>query len=253
MCSLMSSLQQWRTTKESAIPTLKIFLVDNSFLRCQICIYILFIGCLHVLNLVLTHPVGVKKDGSIVHFFHRVSNAYGCGHRKRRRVITCSDPTVSDEHVRWHKTGRSKAIHGNGANRGWKKILVLYKTPQRGGRPERAPWVMHQYHLGDEEDEKDGDLVVSKVFYQLPTKHMENAETETCDEEPDALAAGIGPKTPKTNTPQPRRANNGPCETLQNASILLDQVNHITFSLYLNIEPIFSKGMLRKFRQCADA
>jgi hypothetical protein len=106
---------------------------------------------------------------------------------------------------------------------------------QNCGRPERAPWVMHQYHLGYEEDEKDGELVVSKVFYQLPTKHMKNAETETCDEEPDAFAAGIGPKTPKTNTPQPRRANNSPCATEQNASILLDQVNHITFSMYLNI------------------
>jgi hypothetical protein len=67
---------------------------------------------------------------------------------------------------------------------------------QNCGRPERAPWVMHQYHLGYEEDEKDGELVVSMVFYQLPTKHMKNAETETCDEEPDAFAAGIGPKTP---------------------------------------------------------
>ena len=25
---------------------------------------------------------------------------------------------------------------------------------------------MHQYHLGDNEEEKDGELVVSKVFYQ---------------------------------------------------------------------------------------
>ncbi|XP_062222884.1 NAC domain-containing protein 73-like [Phragmites australis] len=173
-----------------------------------------------------SHPEnlpGMKKDGNCAHFFHRVLNAYGCGQRKRRRVISCSDHTVSDEHVRWHKTGKSKAIYDNGVKKGWKKIMVLCKTTQRGGKPERAPWVMHQYHLGEEEDEKDGELVVSKIFYQLPTKHMENSETETADEEPDAFASGIGPKTPKTNTPQLRRPNNSPFETEQNASIPQDE------------------------------
>ena len=164
-----------------------------------------------------------------LHFFHRVSRAYGYGQRKRRRVTTCSDHPVSDEHLRWHKTGKSKAIYDNGVKKGWKKILVLYKTSQRGGKAERAQWVMHQYHLGEEEDEKDGELVVSKVFYQLP-KHMGNAETEIGDEEPDVFAAGIGPKTPNTNTPQLRRAKNSPCETEQNSYILLDQVTDITFA-----------------------
>ncbi|XP_062219514.1 NAC domain-containing protein 73-like [Phragmites australis] len=173
-----------------------------------------------------SHPEnlpGIKKDGSNAHFFHRVSNAYGCGQRKRRRVISCSDHAVFDEHVRWHKTGKSKAIYDNGVKKGWKKIMVLYKTSQRGAKPDRAHWVMHQYHLGEEEEEKDGELVVSKIFYQLPTKQMESSETETADEEPDAFASGIGPKTPKTNNPPPRRPNNSPCETEQNASILQDQ------------------------------
>jgi hypothetical protein len=214
----------------------------------HILIYILFTLCIHVLNLV--HPVGMKKDGDVVHFFHRVSKAYGCGQRKRRRVITCSDHSVSDEHVRWHKTGKSKAIYDNSVKKGWKKILVLYKTPQSGGRPERAPWVMHQYHLGKDEDEKDGELVVSKVFYQLPAKHMENAETETGDEELDAFAAGIGPKTPKTNTPQPRRTNNSPCDTEQNASSLLDQVTHINFAKLVKTFDQFSVRALTKIRQC---
>lgn len=172
-----------------------------------------------------SHPEnlpGMKKDGSNAHFFHRVSNAYGCGQRKRRR-ISKSDNTVSDKHVRWHKTGKSKAIYDNGVKKGWKKIMVLYKSSQRGGKPDKANWVMHQYHLSEEEEENDGELVVSKIFYQLQTKQMDKPETETADEECDAFAARIGPKTPKTNTPQPCRPKNSSCETEQNALILQDQ------------------------------
>lgn len=174
-----------------------------------------------------SHPEnlpGMKTDGSNAHFFHRASNAYGCGQRKRRRIINCSDHTVPDEHVRWHKTGRSKPIYDNGVIKGWKKILVLYKTSQRGGKPDRANWVMHQYHLGEEENEKDGELVVSKIFCQLPNKSMEISETETAYEEPDAPASVIGPKTPKTITPKPRHPKNSPCETEQNIPILQDQL-----------------------------
>ncbi|TKW40065.1 hypothetical protein SEVIR_1G221600v4 [Setaria viridis] len=177
-----------------------------------------------------SHPEnlpGMKTDGSNAHFFHRVSKAYGCGQRKRRRVISCSsDHTVTDEHVRWHKTGRSKPIYDNGVKKGWKKIMVLYKTSHRGEKPDRAHWVMHQYHLGQEEDEKDGDLVVSKIFCQITNKSMEISETEAAYDKPDASASVIGPKTPtpKTNAPQPRLANNSPCETEQNVSILQDQL-----------------------------
>lgn len=88
---------------------------------------------------------------------------------------------------------------------------------------------MHQFHLGEKEDEKDGDLVVSKIFCQMPNKSMEVSETEIADDEPDASASVIGPKTPKTNAPQLRHPNNSPCETEQNVSILQDQVTHIFF------------------------
>ncbi|CAN6244958.1 unnamed protein product [Urochloa humidicola] len=174
-----------------------------------------------------SHPEnlpGMKTDGSNAHFFHRVSKAYGCGKRKRRVISCSSDQTVTEEHVRWHKTGRSKPIYENGVKKGWKKILVLYKTQQRGGKPDRAHWVMHQYHLGEKEDEKDGELVVSKIFCQVPNKSMEVPETETAYDEPGASASVIGPKTPKPNAPQPRHTNNSPCETEQNVSILQDQV-----------------------------
>nr|APZ76780.1 NAC2 transcription factor [Bambusa emeiensis] len=178
-----------------------------------------------------SHPEnlpGMKKDGSSAHFFHRVSNAYGCRQRKRRRIIK-SDHTVPDEHVRWHKTGKSKAIYDNGVKKGWKKIMVLYKNSQRGGKPDKANWVMHQYHLGEEEEENDGELVVSKIFYQLQTKQMDKSKTETADEESDAFAASIGPKTPKTS--QPCRPKNSPCETEQNAPVLQCQEGELNIPI----------------------
>ncbi|CAL9095253.1 unnamed protein product, partial [Musa acuminata var. zebrina] len=46
-----------------------------------------------------THPEnlpGVKKDGSSIHFFHRISNAYGTGRRKRRKINHCA---LSEERI----------------------------------------------------------------------------------------------------------------------------------------------------------
>ncbi|KAE8686428.1 NAC domain-containing protein 10 [Hibiscus syriacus] len=113
-----------------------------------------------------THPErlpGVSKDGQIRHFFHRPSKAYTTGTRKRRKVHT--DEECGSE-TRWHKTGKTRPVLVGGTVKGFKKILVLYTNYGRQRKPEKTNWVMHQYHLGSEEDEKDGELVVSKVFYQ---------------------------------------------------------------------------------------
>ncbi|XP_077229549.1 NAC domain-containing protein 73-like [Tasmannia lanceolata] len=112
-----------------------------------------------------THPEklpGVGRDGLIRHFFHRPSKAYTTGTRKRRKVHT-------DEHggeTRWHKTGKTRPVFVSGRVKGYKKILVLYTNYGKQRKPEKTNWVMHQYHLGSNEEEKDGELVVSKVFYQ---------------------------------------------------------------------------------------
>ncbi|CAM0945427.1 unnamed protein product [Alopecurus aequalis] len=172
-----------------------------------------------------SHPEnlpGTKKDGSSAHFFHSVSNAYGCGQRKRRRISN-RDQTTSDEHVRWHKTGKSRPILDNGVVKGWKKILVLYKGSQTGGKPDKDGWVMHQYHLGLDEEEKVGELVVSKILYPSKAKQVDKSETEIVNEEYNAFPASICPKTPKTRTPQPCRPKNSPCETEKNDPILPDQ------------------------------
>lgn len=68
--------------------------------------------------------------------------------------------------MRWHKTGKTKPVSIDGKHIGCKKIMVLYMSTSKGGKPGKTNWVMHQYHLGTDEDEKDGEYVVSKLFYQ---------------------------------------------------------------------------------------
>ena len=107
--------------------------------------------------------IGVSTDGTVRHFFHRPSKAYTTGTRKRRKVHT--DSEVGGE-TRWHKTGKTRPVLTGGRVKGYKKILVLYTNYGKQKKPEKTNWVMHQYHLGTNEEEKEGELVVSKIFYQ---------------------------------------------------------------------------------------
>ncbi|XP_004513071.1 NAC domain-containing protein 75 [Cicer arietinum] len=115
-----------------------------------------------------THPEklpGVTKDGLSRHFFHRPSKAYTTGTRKRRKIQNECDLQQGGE-TRWHKTGKTRPVMVNGKQKGCKKILVLYTNFGKNRKPEKTNWVMHQYHLGQHEEEKEGELVVSKIFYQ---------------------------------------------------------------------------------------
>ncbi|VVB14487.1 unnamed protein product [Arabis nemorensis] len=114
-----------------------------------------------------THPQnlpGVNKDGTSVFFFNKTAKAYTKGERKRRRI---TPSCLTDESVRWHTTGKTKPVMLNGVQRGFKKIMVLYKSARKGSKPEKLNWVLHQYHLGTEEEEI-GEYVVSKITYQQP-------------------------------------------------------------------------------------
>ncbi|CAH2077608.1 unnamed protein product [Thlaspi arvense] len=120
-----------------------------------------------------THPEklpGVTRDGLSRHFFHRPSKAYTTGTRKRRKIQTECDNNMqgssSSGETRWHKTGKTRPVMVNGKQKGCKKILVLYTNFGKNRKPEKTNWVMHQYHLGTHEEEKEGELVVSKIFYQ---------------------------------------------------------------------------------------
>nr|XP_043629637.1 NAC domain-containing protein 75-like isoform X2 [Erigeron canadensis] len=114
-----------------------------------------------------THPEklpGVTRDGLSKHFFHRPSKAYTTGTRKRRKIQTECD--LQGGETRWHKTGKTRPVMLNGRQKGCKKILVLYTNFGKNRKPEKTNWVMHQYHLGQHEEEREGELVVSKIFYQ---------------------------------------------------------------------------------------
>ena len=150
-------------------------------------------------SLCLVFISGAKKDGSSVHFFHKTFNAYATGQRKRRKVQSQQGSTA--ENVRWHKTGKTKPVIENGVQKGWKKIMVLYK---KGSKPEKTNWVMHQYHLGTGEDEKEGEYVLSKIYYQQP-KQSENNENTHIIEESDTKALQASPKTPNSYPPIPPR------------------------------------------------
>ncbi|KAL4568303.1 hypothetical protein LXL04_023912 [Taraxacum kok-saghyz] len=137
---------------------------------------------------------GSRKDGNSVHFFYRTTNAYTTGQRKRRKIHNGYTLT------RWHKTGKTKAIFKNEVQLGFKKIMVLYMAAAGSSRPCKINWVMHQYHLGTAEEEKDGEYVVCKLFYH-PKKHSDN----TSIEHSDASVSLTSPRTPKLNDPHPPR------------------------------------------------
>ncbi|KAF7149019.1 hypothetical protein RHSIM_Rhsim03G0236000 [Rhododendron simsii] len=131
-----------------------------------------------------THPEklpGVTRDGLSRHFFHRPSKAYTTGTRKRRKIQTECDSQGrggggGGGETRWHKTGKTRPVMENGKQKGCKKILVLYTNFGKNRRPEKTSWIMHQYHLGQNEEERDGELVVSKIFYQTQPRQCNWAD-----------------------------------------------------------------------------
>ncbi|KAJ0814974.1 putative transcription factor NAM family [Helianthus annuus] len=56
--------------------------------------------------------------------------------------------------------------------------MVLYVSQVNGGKAQKTNWVMHQYHLGTGEDEKEGEHVISKVFYQQQPQSKPNGKDE---------------------------------------------------------------------------
>lgn len=165
-----------------------------------------------------THPEnlpGAKKDGSSIHFFHRTIKAYATGQRKRRKIHDRRNS--SEDHVRWHKTGKTKLVVENGVQKGFKKIMVLYKSSKKGSKPQKTNWCMHQYHLGIEEDEKEGEFVVSKIFY----KQQEGDGGDIIDESDlvSVVMLRTSPRTPKTNTPNPREGKSRICDDLTDDNV----------------------------------
>lgn len=179
-----------------------------------------------------SHPEnlpGAKKDGRSVHFFHRTFNAYATGQRKRRKIN--HQHSLTEEHVRWHKTGKTKAVMENGVQKGCKKIMVLYKSSKKGSKPDKSNWVMHQYHIGTEEDEKEGEFVVSKIFYQQQ-KQIDNNDSSLVVEDSDIMTLQTTPRTPpKTNDPNPPRLGKSvPSDDIADNNVLWSSAQEAEFS-----------------------
>ncbi|KAH7373843.1 hypothetical protein KP509_17G077400 [Ceratopteris richardii] len=162
-----------------------------------------------------THPEnlpGIRHDGTSTHYFHTQTKAYTTGTRKKRK-IQCRDYGE----IRWHKTGKTRPILENGIRIGFKKIMVLYMSTGKKAKQEKTNWVMHQYHVSVNEEEQ-GELVVSKVFYQTQPRQAggkDNVEEEpgedaeemadsdqNCEQNGDAA-----PTTSAPSAPAPPRPN----------------------------------------------
>jgi hypothetical protein len=155
----------------------------------------------------------LTKDGLSRHFFHRPSKAYTTGTRKRRKIqppvadasSSSALPAQQQQHhqqqqrseTRWHKTGKTRPVVVAGRQRGCKKILVLYTNFGKNRKPDKTNWVMHQYHLGDKEEEREGELVVSKIFYQTQPRQCGVAA------EPAATAASSDTVEEAADLPAP--------------------------------------------------
>ncbi|KAH7301935.1 hypothetical protein KP509_23G048900 [Ceratopteris richardii] len=65
--------------------------------------------------------------------------------------------------------------------------MVLYVSAGKKKKPEKTNWVMHQYHLGSDEEEREGELVVSKVFYQVQPRQIGPTGKDDVEEPGDVL------------------------------------------------------------------
>ena len=71
-------------------------------------------------------------------------------------------------HAMWHKTGNTLSVMVNSRQMCNKKVLVLHTN--KNFDQQRTNWVVHQYHIGDLEQEKERELVLWKIFYQTNTR-----------------------------------------------------------------------------------
>ena len=83
--------------------------------------------------------------------------------------VDASQDTVGVRHARDVAQDR-QYLAGGGHSRqtGSKKVLVLHTN--KNFDQQRTNWVMHQYHLGDLEQEKERELVLCKIFNQTNTR-----------------------------------------------------------------------------------
>lgn len=182
------------------------------------------------------HISGVTRDGLSKHFFHRPSKAYTTGTRKRRKIQTENE--MQGGETRWHKTGKTRPVMVNGKQKGCKKILVLYTNFGKNRKPEKTNWVMHQYHLGQHEEEKEGELVVSKIFYQTQPRQCNWSDRTANVGEP----GGGGDYVVNVNSGR-RDSGSGSCSSSKeinnnNNNVVVTNRDHDHMSTVVGVVPV---------------
>ncbi|XP_054786270.1 NAC domain-containing protein 75-like [Prosopis cineraria] len=198
-----------------------------------------------------THPEklpGVTRDGLSRHFFHRPSKAYTTGTRKRRKIQNECD--LQGGETRWHKTGKTRPVLVNGKQKGCKKILVLYTNFGKNRKPEKTNWVMHQYHLGQHEEEKEGELVVSKIFFQTQprqcTTTTNNNNVNTDNNNNWSAAAERSTTTGEASGDQPnsnsrRESTSGSCSSKEIVTTTTHHSHHdVSNTVAVGVPPLTS-------------
>ncbi|GFS41281.1 NAC domain containing protein 10 [Actinidia rufa] len=146
-------------------------------------------------------PAGVKFDPSDQELLEHLEAKAWSDACKLHPLIDEFIPTLQGEDGICYThperlPGKTRPILHNGKVKGYKKILVLYTNYGKQKKPEKTNWVMHQYHLGNNEDERDGELVVSKVFYQTQPRQCGSITKEPS---PKKSKGRTGHQSPRFN------------------------------------------------------
>lgn len=119
--------------------------------------------------------------------------------------------------------------------------MVLYMSSARGGKAEKTNWVMHQYHLGTQEDEKEGEYVISKIFYQQQQpKQNDKGELDFPDTN-NTMIPKVDPVTPMSVTPDPPRVERCSEFLLEQESTAID----VDIPAQVKLVPFFEVFLLR--------
>jgi hypothetical protein len=100
---------------------------------------------------------GTKQDGHASYFFHKKVSLYN---------------NKNDKFISWRKSGASRSIILDGSLQGCKEVFVLYAFKNSENSPQRTDWELHQYHIKNTMED-EGELVVSKIFYNSQNNHCE--------------------------------------------------------------------------------
>ncbi|XP_051182494.1 uncharacterized protein [Lolium perenne] len=129
------------------------------FMDCNYCLVWLYMSLLTSNCTSGCNCTGTKQDGHASYFFHK-------------KVNLCNDK--NGKFISWRKAGASISIILDGTLQGFKEVFVLYAFKNSDNSPQRTDWELHQYHMKNT-IEDEGELVVSKIFYNSQSNHCERA------------------------------------------------------------------------------